>query len=197
MANSLLSIALAYLATVLAGTTQAPNPSAAPPPAAELPADYVIGPEDVLGIVFWRESEISGEVTVRPDGRITLPVIGELEAAGLEPSQLQQQIVSLAGKYITEPNVAVVVRTINSRKVFITGRVTSPGVHALKGPLTVMQALALSGGLTEFADAKNIVILRVEAGQSRSFKFNYKDVVKGKNLEQNILLRPGDTVVVP
>ena len=97
----------------------------------------------------------------------------------------------------SDANVAVVVRAINSRKVFVTGRVTTPGAHPLVGPLTIMQAIALAGGVTEYADSKNISVLRNEGGQVRTFKFNYKDVAKGKNLEQNIRLLPGDTVVVP
>lgn len=186
-----------------APASQAPRPpstaasSTANQPDTEVPNDFVIGPEDVLGVVFWREPDISGDVTVRPDGRITLPVIGEMQAAGLRPKELQEQILSAASKYLTDPNVAVVVRTINSRRIFVTGRVTTPGTHLLKGPLTVMQAIALAGGLTEYADAKNISILRASSGRAERFKFNYKDVVRGKNLEQNIQLLPGDTVVVP
>lgn len=140
---------------------------------------------------------MSGDVTVRPDGRISLPVIGEIDAAGLHPEALQKRIVAAAVKYITDPNVAVVVRQINSRKFFVTGQVTTPGPYPLTGPRTVMQAIALAGGLTEYADAKNITILRVGQGSPRSFKFNYRDVARGKGLEQNILLQPGDTVVVP
>ncbi len=187
------------LAAVLSGDTDASQPAAStqPQPAAVVPADYLIGPEDVLGIVFWRETEISGDVTVRPDGRISLPMIGEMAAAGLRPEELQRQILKAAGKYLNEPNISVVVRAINSLKIYVTGRVTTPGQHALKGPMTVMQAIALSGGLTEYADAKNITILRTTAGRTQSFKFNYRDVARGKKLEQNIMLRPGDTVVVP
>jgi polysaccharide export outer membrane protein len=161
------------------------------------PADYVIGSEDVLGIVFWRETELSGDVTVRPDGRITLPVIGELQAAGLAPDQLRDRIREIAAKYVNDPNVVVVVRTINSRKVFVTGQVKTPGAHPLNGALTVMQAIALAGGLTDYADQKNITVLRTVTGQTQRFKFNYKNVADGKNLEQNIVLHPGDTVVVP
>lgn len=166
-------------------------------PAATVPANYVVGPEDVLGVVFWREADISGDVTVRPDGRITLPLIGEIQAEGQKPEALRDQIQTAAAKYMADPNVSVVVRQINSRKVFITGKVTNAGTFSLSGPRTVMQVIALAGGLTEYADAKNITIVRNENGKSRSFKFNYKDVAKGKNLEQNILLQPGDTVVVP
>ncbi len=170
-------------------------PAAAP--ADSLGDDYTIGPDDVLGVVFWREPDLSGDVTVRPDGRITLPVIGELTAAGLRPDRLQELIGTAAARYLTNPNVAVVVRTINSRRVFVTGQVTSPGPHPLKGPLTVMQALAMAGGVTEFANKKNITILRQGTSGTQTFKFNYQDVARGKKLEQNIQLLPGDTIVVP
>ena len=192
-----------FIAGVLGVAATATPLQVAPPPpppgqqAEVAPDDYVIGPEDVLGVVFWREADISGDVTVRPDGRITLPVIGELQAAGLRPEELRQRIAAGAAKYLTEPNVAVVVRAINSRRIFVTGRVTTPGGHLLKGPLTVMQAIALAGGLTEYADAKNITVLRTINGRTSRFPFNYKDVARGKKLEQNVLLLPGDTVVVP
>jgi polysaccharide export outer membrane protein len=159
--------------------------------------DYVIGPEDVLGVVFWRDTEMTGDVTVRPDGRITLPLIGELRAAGLTSEQLKTQIQTAATKYLTDANVQVIVRQINSRKVYVTGMVTTPGSYPLTGPRTVMQAIALAGGVTEFADSENISILRTENGKTVSFKFNYKDVSKGRKLEQNLLLQPGDTIVVP
>lgn len=176
------------------------RPTTLPPgvvPPGVLPPEYVIGPEDVLGVVFWREPDLSGDVTVRPDGRITIPVIGEIQAAGRKPDILQDEIAKAAGKYITSVNVVVIVRTINSRKVFVTGRVTTPGAYPLVQPLSVMQAIALAGGLTEFADPKGITILRNEHGKSRTVQFNYQDVARGKSLEQNILLLPGDTVVVP
>lgn len=193
-----LILALALFAGLPAAASPEQQPIAPAAPAeVALPDDYVVGPEDVLGVVFWREAELSGDVTVRPDGRVTLPVVGELQAAGLRPEDLKKQIETAAAKYVTDPNVTVVVRAINSRRVFVTGRVTTPGVHLLKGPLTVMQAIALSGGVTEFADAKNIKVLRIVHGKSVTLPFNYKDVVRGRKLEQNILLLPGDTVVVP
>jgi polysaccharide export outer membrane protein len=178
------------------GQAAARRPTMAPVSVA-VPTDYVIGPEDVLGVVFWRETELTGDVTVRPDGRVSLPMLGEMAAAGLRPQQLQEQILAAAKKYLQDPNVAVVVRTINSMKVYVTGRVTTPGAQPLKGPLTAMQAIALAGGVTEYADAKNITILRTTNGRTESFKFNYHDVARGKKLEQNIMLKPGDTVVVP
>lgn len=187
---------------LLADTVVQAQPTQPPPnpgsPAAAVPDDFVIGSEDVLGVVFWREPDISGDVTVRPDGRITLPVIGEMQAAGLSPQALQKAVAAAASKYLTDPNVAVIVRTINSRRIFVTGRVISPGTHLLRGPLNVIQAIALAGGLTEYADAKNITVLRQGAdGATQRHRFNYRDVAKGKNLDQNILLLPGDTVVVP
>jgi polysaccharide biosynthesis/export protein len=162
-----------------------------------VPAEYVIGADDVLGIVFWRDPDMTGDVTVRPDGKVTLPLIGDITAIGLTPEALRDVIQTTASKYQKEPSVTVVVRQINSRKVFITGEVTTPGAYPLSGPRTVMQLIALAGGLTEFADKKNITINRVENGTPRALKFNYAEVAKGRNLSQNIVLKPGDTVVVP
>jgi polysaccharide export outer membrane protein len=162
-----------------------------------VPNDFVIGPEDVLGVLFWREADISGDVTVRPDGIITVPLLGEIKAAGMRPDALREHIQESASKYLTDANVAVVVRQINSRKVFITGMVSTPGAYPLTGPRTVMQLIALAGGLVEYAESENITIMRQGNQKTQSFKFNYKDVAKGKKLEQNIALLPGDTVVVP
>lgn len=177
----------------------APKPAgtAAPatPPAA--PADYVIGPDDLLTIVFWREKDMSAEVVVRPDGKITLPLINDIQAAGLTPDELRLAIEKAAARYIQDPNPSVVVKQINSRKVFVTGMVNKPGPYPLSGPTTVMQAIAMAGGLQEFAKKDRITILRTESGRTQTFKFNYKDVSQGRRLEQNILLRPGDTIVVP
>lgn len=191
-------VAVAFAVPVADAQSQAPA-TAAPQSeqGATLPTDYVIGPEDVLGVVFWREPDISGDVTVRPDGKISLPVIGEIHAAGLHPDALREQIATASSKYLTEPNVAVVVRTINSRKIFVTGLVANPGAYPLSGPLTVIQAIALAGGLEEYANAKNLTILRQENGRPVTLKFNYRDVSRGRNLQQNILLKPGDTIVVP
>ena len=162
-----------------------------------VPSDYVIGPEDVLGVVFWRDQEMTGDVTVRPDGMITLPLIGDLRAVGLKPSALRDGIAAAASKYLEDINVTVVIRQINSRKVYITGEVKTPNAYPLTGPRTVMQLIALAGGLNEYADGGNITIMRTEGSQARTFKFNYKEVSKGRNLAQNIELKPGDTVVVP
>jgi polysaccharide biosynthesis/export protein len=200
--SSVIVTATAVVALTTSQPAWAQTPAASPQAprveaAAAVPTGYKIGPEDVLGIVFWREAEMNGDVTVRPDGRITVPLIGELVAEGLTPEALRNQIQAAAGKYISAANVSVVVRVINSRKVFITGRVTTPGTYPLVGPRSVMQVIALAGGLNEYADAKNITVLRTQNGRSQTFKFNYKDVARGKKLEQNIMLEPGDTIVVP
>jgi polysaccharide biosynthesis/export protein len=120
-----------------------------------------------------------------------------MQAAGFTPDELRANIIKAATKFVQEPNTTVVVKEIHSRKVYVTGMVVKGGTFPLSGDMTVMQAIALAGGLQEYADSKNIVIIRKEKGQERYFKFNYKDVLKQKNVEQNILLKPGDTVVVP
>jgi polysaccharide biosynthesis/export protein len=167
------------------------------PPNTAVPKGFVIGPEDVLAVHFWRDQEMSGDVTVRPDGMITLPLVGDIRAAGFTPELLKHEIEKAASRLITEPSVTVAVKEINSRKVFITGEVTKPGPYPLSGPRTVMQLIAVAGGLLEYADKDNIVVLRTTGGQQKSYKFRYSDVSRGRSLEQNIELQPGDTVVVP
>lgn len=164
---------------------------------AVLPRGYVIGPEDILSIVFWRDKEMSGDVVVRPDGMISLPLLNDVQAAGRTPEQLREQLEKGAAKFVADPNATVIVKEINSRKVFITGNVAKPGIYPLTGDMTVLQFIAVAGGILEYADAKNIGVLREESGKERRLTFNYKDVARGKNVQQNILLRPGDTVVVP
>ena len=188
--------------TTASATVAAPVAAAAPPPTATVtpvtpPADYVIGPDDSLSIVFWREKDMSSDVTVRPDGRISLPLLNDIPAAGLTPDELRRNITAAADKFVENPTVTVVVKAINSRKVFITGQVAKPGPYSIGAPTTVMQLLAMAGGVTEYADKENISIMRVENGRPVALRFNYKDVTKRKNLRQNIELKPGDTVVVP
>ena len=172
--------------------TTPPTTAAAAPP-----AGYVIGPADVLSIVFWRDKEMSAEVTVRPDGKISLPLLNEIYAAGFTPEQLRDKVTKAAERYIDDPNATIVVREINSRKVFITGSIEKPGTFTLAGPMTVLQLIAMAGGLKEYADKSKIVILRSESGKSTGFRFNYKEVVEQKKMSQNIDLKPGDTVIVP
>ncbi len=162
-----------------------------------VPPGYVIGTDDVLSIVYWKDKDMSADAQVRPDGRIALPLINEVQAAGLTPEQLREKITEESKKYMEDANITVVVRQINSRKAFITGEVNKPGPYPLTSPTTVLQLISLAGGLREYADSKKIVIMRTVNGKPTSLKFNYKDVVSGKNLTQNIDLKPGDTVVVP
>jgi polysaccharide biosynthesis/export protein len=193
-----LALTTATLLTLIAGRSWAQTTATPTTPAGEaLPAGFVIGPEDVLGILFWREPDLSGDVTVRSDGKITLPLLGELTAGGLAPEALRLELQKAAGRFLADVNVTVVVRQINSRKVFITGEVAHPGVFPLIGPRTVLQLIALAGGLTEYAKGDSIRIMRTEGGRTRTLEFNYKDVLKGKRLEQNVQLEPGDIAVVP
>jgi polysaccharide export outer membrane protein len=166
-------------------------------PSAALPRDYVIGPEDLLSIVFWQEPAMSTEVVVRPDGKISLPLLKDVQAAGYTPEQLTDALMKAATKYVSRPNATVIVKQINSRKVFVIGQVAKPGTFPLMGDLTVLQAIALAGGVLEYSKSANVVIVRKEEGREQRFKFNYKDVLKGKNTAQNIVLKPGDTVIVP
>jgi polysaccharide biosynthesis/export protein len=175
----------------------APNGAPGVPAGAAVPSGYVIGPDDVLAVLFWRDKDMSAEVAVRPDGHISLPLINDVAASGLTPEQLRDVLTKEAAKYVEDPNVTVVVKQINSRKVFITGNVSKPGPYPLSAPTTVLQLISMAGGLLEFADSKNIVVLRTENGRQLALRFNYKDVLKRKKLQQNIELKPGDTVVVP
>jgi polysaccharide biosynthesis/export protein len=165
--------------------------------AATQPADYLIGPNDVLSVVFWREKDLSAEVVVRPDGKISLPLLNDVQVGGLTPEQLRLHLADEARRFVEDPVVTVIVKQIANNKVFIVGEVRQPGPQLLSGPTTVLQLIAMAGGLTDLADRKHIVVTRTEGNQSRSYEFNYSDVVKGKGLAQNILLKPGDTVVVP
>jgi polysaccharide export outer membrane protein len=140
---------------------------------------------------------MSADVTVRPDGKISLPLLNEMQAAGYTPEQLRSRLVEAASKYLEEPNATVVVKEVRSRKVFITGNVAKPASYSLIGEMNVLQLIAQAGGLLEYADSKNIVVMRNEGGKQQYFKMNYNDVVKRKNVAQNISLKTGDTVVVP
>ncbi len=161
------------------------------------PPGYLIGPDDVLQVLYWREKDLSAEVTVRPDGMISLPLLNDVQASGLTPDKLRDSVTEAAKRFVEDPSVTIVVKQINSRKVFITGEVAKPGPYPLTAPTTVLQLIAMAGGLSEFADSKNITIMRTENGRPVSLSFNYKDVTKRKNLKQNIELKPGDTVIVP
>jgi polysaccharide biosynthesis/export protein len=157
------------------------------------PKSYVIGAEDILMIRVWREPELSGHVGVRPDGKISLPLLGDLKAGGLTPEKLAESITQGFSKYVTNPEVMVQVASVNSKKYFISGEVMRPGSFPLVVPTTVLEALAVAGGFRDYADRKKILILR---GPKR-YTFNYKEIVRGKNMQQNILLESGDHIIVP
>lgn len=172
-------------------------PTAAGGSVATPPADYVIGAGDVLAINYRDEKEMTGDYLVRPDGKITLPLIDDINVLGLTPDQLKERLNQASAKYFVNPTITVGAKVINSRKVFITGGVAKPAPYDLLIPMTVSQLISVAGGLREFVSGKNITIIRKEGGKSSSFKFNYKEVLEGKNLGQDIPLKPGDTVLVP
>jgi polysaccharide export outer membrane protein len=171
------------------------TPSAAQA-AAQDPA-YKIGAQDVLRIDVWREDQLTRTVPVRPDGKITLPLLNDVQAVGLTPTELAGVIRDGLKKYVTNPQVTVSVSEINSRRIYVTGEVTKAGAYQLLPHMTVLQALSGSGGFTAFARVKNIYVLRTENGKPVKVPFNYKEAIAGKNPEQNIELQSGDVVVVP
>ena len=161
-----------------------------------LPKDYVIGAEDMLNVVFWSDKELSAEVLVRPDGKISLPILNDVPAAGMTPEQLAATIAKAATKFVRDPSATVIVKAVNSRKVYVVGEVARPGPFPLGSEMNVLQAIGEAGGFLETAKKGDVVIVRNENGKERRYKFNYNDVVRGKNVEQNIRLLPGDTILV-
>jgi polysaccharide biosynthesis/export protein len=168
-----------------------PMPTAAPVD----PKSFQIGPEDILAIRVWREPELSTSVEVRPDGKITLPLVGELQAAGETADSLKTKVVDALSEFINRPEVMVSVQAVRSRRYHITGEVARPGVYPLVVPVTILEALTNAGGFREFANTKKITVLR--RGQDKLLKFNYNDVIRGKNMEQNVLVENGDFINVP
>jgi polysaccharide biosynthesis/export protein len=168
-------------------------------PAADVPVaeDYALHPGDVIQVVVWKEPDLQGEVLIRPDGGMTFPLVGELHAAGHTVAELTKILEQRIRKYVPEAVVTVGVKATSGNQVFVIGKVNKPGQFPLTGPMDVMQALSLAGGATTFADTKGIRILRRIDGHQISIPFRYGDVVRGHDLEQNILLQSGDTVVVP
>ena len=184
-------------------TTPAPQATSADPgtgTAAVRPHDntYIIGDDDVLSINVWKEAEVSRTVPVRSDGKISLPLAGEVQASGQTPLQLEKLLAAKLQSFISEPEVTVIVTEIKSQKFNILGMVNKSGTFPLTSSLTVLDAVALAGGFRDFAKQKSIYVLRKnpDGGESR-LPFNYKEVIKGKNMAQNIRLQPGDTIVVP
>ena len=163
---------------------------------ATVPAGYIIGVDDLLTIRFWGDSQMSVDVAVRPDGKISVPLLNDVQAAGLTPVQLSEALEAAASKFATEPDATVIVREGRSRKVYVLGQVARPSSVPLNRDMTVLQVIAEVGGLLEYADKENIVIIRREKDKERRFKFNFTEFVKGRNVQQNILLQPDDTVYV-
>jgi polysaccharide biosynthesis/export protein len=159
--------------------------------------NYVIGPQDIIDISVWKEPDLSRSVPVRPDGQISLPLLNDVQAAGLTPAQLGAQITSDLTKYVTNPQVTVIISQINSQRIYIIGEVTRAGSYTLLPDMTVLQALSDAGGFTTFANSKKVYILREGNGKQQKIPFNYKDVITGKDPGQNIELKPGDTIIVP
>ena len=159
---------------------------------------FVIGNDDVLAINVWKEPDLSRSIPVRSDGRISLPLVGEIKAAGQTPLKLEQEIASKLEPYLEEPEVTVIVQEIKSEKFNILGKVAKPGSYSLKDSATVLDAIATAGGLRDFAKQKSIYVLRQNLDGSESrIAFNYQEVIKGKNIGQNIKLQRHDTIVVP
>jgi polysaccharide export outer membrane protein len=178
----------------LASLGQPASPSSAKPH----DDSFVIGATDVLAISVWKEPDISRSVPVRSDGKISLPLAGELQAAGLTPLKLERDIASKLQSYISEPAVTVIVQQINSQKFNILGQVARPGSYSLTSSSTVLDAIAVAGGFRDFAKQKSIYVLRQNSdGRQSRIPFNYKQVIKGKNSAQNLKLQPNDTIVVP
>jgi polysaccharide export outer membrane protein len=158
------------------------------------PSTYIIGAEDILKILIWREPDLSGPVLVRPDGMISLALLkSDMKAAGMTPKQLEERITKAYGELVNNPNVTVSVATVNSKKYFVGGEINRPGQYPLVVPTTVSQALTIAGGFREYAGLKNILIRR----GPKLFRFNWKDYVQGKNLARNIPLENGDEIIVP
>ncbi len=162
------------------------------------PSEYVIGPTDVLDVSVWKEPDISRTVTVRPDGKISLPLVGELEASGQTPVQLQTLISHKLASYITSPEVTVLLHDVRSGTVSIFGKVAKPGSYALTKQMTVLDVIAAAGGFKDYAKLSKIYVMRVQVdGSTTRYKFNFKEVIKGHDLSQNIQVEPRDTIYVP
>ena len=202
--TAMMSISLETVAQT-APASQATGVVAPPPPAgnpdngkSHSDDSYVIGANDVLTVNVWKEPDVSRSVPVRSDGKISLPLVGELQAGGQTPQQLEQEITKRLRNYISEPEVTVIVTDSKSQKVNILGMVVRPGAYLLTSATTVLDAVAMAGGFKDFAKQKSMYVLRqAPDGTQKRIPFNYKDVIKGKNPEQNIRLQAGDTVVIP
>ena len=200
------SIALAQAAPAQPAASSAPDKTASDKTASDKATnagstsqagpEYVIGPEDALHIAVWKEADLTASLPVRPDGKISLPLLDDVQAAGLTPKQLADSITEKLKKYLADPRVTVVVTQINSKRIYLVGEVVHVGATPMLPNMTVLQALS-SAGLNQFANTKRIYVLRTENGKQQKLPVNYRKLVKGEQIEQNYLLQPGDTIVVP
>ena len=179
-----------------ASASQSKEPSPSKEPVSVAGPDYVIGADDNLHISVWKEPELTNTLPVRPDGKISMPLLDDVQAAGLTPMQLASSLTEKLKKYLADPRVTVVVTQMNSQRIYVLGEVLHTGAMPLLPNMTVLQALA-TAGFTQFANTKGIYILRTANGKQQKLPFNYKQVVKGDDVAQNISLKPGDTIVVP
>lgn len=206
MNRNLVLIALSLLMLVAAGWAQDGNkddtksttaaPQAAKEPVSVAGPDYVIGADDVLHISVWKEPDMTNTLPVRPDGKISMPLLNDVQAAGLTPMQLADSVTEKLKKYISDPHVTVVVTSMNSQRIYVTGEALHTGAMPLLPNMTVLQALA-SAGFTQFANTKGIYVLRASSGKQEKIPVNYKQLVKGEAMDKNIVLKPGDTIVIP
>ena len=197
------AVAVLVFMSSIALAQDAPGQPAASPAAANPMSDksvagpeYVIGAEDVLHIAVWKEADLSATLPVRPDGKISLPLLNDVQAAGMTPEQLGESLTVKLKKYIADPRVTVVVATINSKRIYVDGEVLRSGPMPMLPNMTVLQALS-TAGLNQFAKTKGIYVLRTENGKEQKLPVNYKKLLKGQQIEQNYLLQAGDTIVVP
>ncbi len=174
--------------------TERPEPVSAPVKAGK---DYVIGADDVLDVSVWKEQELTRTLQVRPDGKISMPLVGDVQAAGLTPGQLSQSIGEKLKKYLTAPQVTVILTQINSQRVYVIGEVTRPGAYPVLPGMTILQAISSAGGLTQFANSKKIFLMRNEDRTQAKYPFSYKEVLDGRKAEENLMVKAGDTIVVP
>lgn len=158
---------------------------------------YIIGPEDTLTVAVWKEPELTQTVAVRPDGKISLPLLNDMQASGFTTLQLKEEISKGLQSYITDPSVTVIVQSARSRKASVIGEVARPGTYFINGPTTLVQLISLAGGFRDFAATNKITVIRQQNGKSSKINFNYKDFVKGKKLDGNLDIQPGDIIVVP
>jgi len=180
--------------TAADSTAMPPNPTA--PSSSAAGPEYIIGPEDVLHVAVWKETDLTATLPVRPDGKISLPLLDDVQAAGLTPKQLADSITAKLKKYVADPRVTVVVTAINSKRIYMVGEVLHTGAMPMLPNMTVLQALS-SAGINQFANTKGIYVLRTENGKQEKLPVNYRKIIKGDLIQQNYVLQPGDTIVVP